>query len=129
MNDSPPPFDSPGQLDFITSDLGDAISVPHEDLYLCGVRNTQVDIHIVRSTQYNPQRDAVLLHAHLSTALDPQAWGEFVKIVITENQDQIMSQVMKMLNDAQGAYQVRKTDTPTARGKKSKEKPPAPEEE
>lgn len=130
MNDNPP-FESPGHMEMMTLGMEPAeYAGPKEDLFVSGVRTTQLDIHVVRSSQYDPNRDALLLHAHLSTALDPQTWVQFCALVLNENQDQIMARVLKVLNQQSAAEDGKAPGSPkTVKQPKPKKESPKPEDE
>lgn len=96
MNNDPPEFDSPGQLEYVQA-MSAELGPVGDTLSLSGVRQSPLTIKIMRSTQYDPKRDALTLHAHLSTSLEIGTWAELVRIIITENQPLIMEQVMDYL--------------------------------
>lgn len=127
QNDFPMPSGGPnGSLPFglFAPDLSDEEgSGMVEKLTISSRRSTPALLSFERTHEYNPERDALMLRAFLSTTLDSETWNFFVRDVVMNSplSHQIMQsmmsnpQLMSML-----LHQAPKPPTPTVRKPRAK---------
>lgn len=95
-----------------------------EKLVISSRRMTSAVLEFQRSGEFNPERDALMLRAFLSTTLDPETWHKFVTDIIMTSP--ISHQVLQTLMTP--APTKAKIQLPIQK-RKSKSRSPEPNEE